>query len=158
MIDRDEAGRRTEGLLGALSARAAGWWTVETKTCCTSCQAKGPCLVLMAFRGARDLDRSVAREFESATAVVPLEQVELGIVRAVVEKVPAVSIAEALPAHLGSGQWLRAFEAARSVAVPLLDGRGEVSGVLSVALPTVGPPDDASVASLVRAWAGGEGR
>ena len=61
-----------------------------------------------------------------------------------------MSVAGRLPVEVGSGYWLRAFKAQRSVAVPLLDPAGEIRGVLSAALPTLGPPDDEEVAELIR--------
>jgi hypothetical protein len=48
---------------------------------------------------------------------------------------PAISRAEELPPDSGSGRWLRAFGASRSVAVPIIDAKGSVRGVISVALP-----------------------
>jgi hypothetical protein len=148
MIDRDEAGGRVEGLLADLDARAAGWW-ISRET------DEGPRLELLAFRGAADLPAEVARGFEEATASVPLDRLDLGIVRAAVESAPAVSVAMMLPSRSGSGHWLHRFEALRSVAVPLVDGSGHLAGVLSVALPTLGPPLDEEVIRQVQAWAAG---
>ena len=54
-----------------------------------------------------------------------------------------------LPAEAGSGFWLRAFGASRSVAVPLLDARGGVHAVVSVALDE-SPLDDEAVADRIR--------
>jgi hypothetical protein len=50
-----------------------------------------------------------------------------------------------LPADSGSGRWLRAFGAGRSVAVPIRDERGAVAGVFSVALLANDPIDDPAV-------------
>jgi hypothetical protein len=120
-----------EAVLRRLDARAAGFWRA------------GPGLV--AYVPADDLDPIVARRFEDATRHVTLDQVRLGIVRAWIDGRPVVSRAAELPADGGSGSWLRAFVASRSVAVPI--GR-PARGVLSVALPGDAMPDE-EVAGIV---------
>ncbi len=132
----------------SLRARAAGYW-----------RADGARLVQVAFVPGEGLDPDVAREFAEATQSVPLSETGLGIVAAATSGEVAVSRAEELPSSSGSGRWLRAFGAARSVAVPLCDDHGDVSGVLSVALPEDLAADDRTVvdemrqiASVCQAW------
>jgi hypothetical protein len=122
-------------LVRALNARAAGLWHVE-----------GEALVQDAFAPAPDLPPDVASAFARATLSVPLDRLALGIVRAAVERRVIVSIAAELPPEAGSGYWLRAFGAARSIAVPLDAGRR----VLSVAVPDSCPLDEEAVAEVVR--------
>ncbi len=57
-----------------------------------------------------------------------------------------------LPEESGSGRWLRAFGAVRSVAVPIRDSRGTVRAVFSVALGE-NPLSEEIVSERVRAAA-----
>ena len=67
-----------------------------------------------------------------------------------------ISLAGEVPLETtGSSGWLRAFGAARSVAVPLEAGQGGSLEVLSVALGSP-EPDSETVIALIRAV--GEGR
>ncbi len=132
-------GEHVEALRRTLDARAAGLWYL-----------RGDRLELAAFASAPDLSAEVARRFREAAREVALERTDLGVVKAVSERSAAVSVAGRLPVDLGSGYWLRAFGAARSVAVPLFEPGGEIRAVLSAALPTLGPPDDEQVAALIR--------
>ena len=124
-----------------LGACAAGYWRLD--------QASAQ-LVQVAFVPGRGLDAEVGRKFESATEVVPLSQQSLGIVAAASTGRPAISRVSELPADSGSGTWLRAFGASRSVAVPLFDAEQTVCGVISVALPEHGETNDDLVASHLR--------
>ena len=111
-------------LLKALDARAAGLWKVE-----------GDALKQICFVPADDLDAGTARSFASDTRLVSLAQTNLGIVQAVLKRLPALSLAADLPADSGSGLWLRAFGADLSIAVPLFDRHDSpVRFVLAVAL------------------------
>ena len=130
---------RVEALRARLDARAAGLWRVV-----------GDRIELLAFAAAADMPREVAERFAAASRAVGLDRRDLGVVNAVAERSPAVSIAGRLPVDVGSGYWLRAFGAARSVAVPLTDQAGVIHAVLSAALPTLGPPDDEEVIALIR--------
>ncbi len=138
MSDRPTTDDRVAAVLRDLGARAAGVWRVV-----------GDRLEQLAFVAGPGLPAEVARAFAEATRTVPLDREGLGIVRAATAGVPAVSRAADLPDDSGSGLWLRAFGASRSVAVPVCDGRGVVVAVLSVALPD-GPPDDQDVADRLR--------
>ncbi len=129
---------RLAALGATLGARASGLWRVE-----------GDRLDQVAFAPAPDLPEEVARGFAAATRSVGLLDISLGIVRAATSGEICVSIAAGLPAGAGSGRWLRAFGAARSVAVPILGEGGRVAFVASVALGI--DPDAGSVAGLIRA-------
>lgn len=120
-----------------LDARAAGLWRRD-----------GDRLTLLAFDPAPDMPAAVADGFVAATRSVPLDPTPLGIVGAVVNRTPTLSLAAELPPDVGSGRWLRAFGAARSVAVPLLDDPDDVRAVLSVALPDHAIPVDEIVRRL----------
>lgn len=128
----------TEALRAELGARAAGLWRVGPEA-----------LTLLAFVAAEDIPEAVARGFADATRRIPRDRAELGVVRAATSGTVAASHAAGLPADAGSGYWLRAFGAARSVAVPLADAAGAVRAIWSVALGPA-PPDDEAVADRVR--------
>jgi hypothetical protein len=110
----------------ALGARAAGYWELDLEN---------GRLIQLAFVPGAGLAPDVGREFAAATLIVPMTQKNLGIVTAALTGMPAISRADELPPDSGSGRWLRAFDASRSVAVPILDAKGSVRGVISVALP-----------------------
>jgi hypothetical protein len=118
-----------------LNARATGLWHVE-----------GDALVLDVFAPAEDMPADVAKGFSQATQRVPLSLRDLGVVRAALERQVVVSRAAELPPEVGSGYWLRAFGAERSVAVPLNEGRS----VFSAAVPHSCRLDDESIAQTVR--------
>jgi hypothetical protein len=126
----DEIEEVVARLLQSVGARAAGLW-----------RAEGDCLVQKAFVGCAELPSDVARQFAAATRSVPLTEVSLGIVAAATTGQTVVSRVSEQPADAGSGRWLRAFGAERSVAVPLHDNRGNVCAVLSVALAAGAPGD-----------------
>ncbi len=107
------------------NARASGFWRLEANR-----------LILRAFVPAPDLDARVARAFAEATRSVSIDRVDLGIVQAFDSGESAVSIATELAEGSGSGDWLRAFDAACSIAVPISDATGQVVAVLATALPT----------------------
>lgn len=133
-------------LRARLHARAAGVWRVDRER-----------LIQLGFDAAPELSAEVALRFAAATISVPLDRLDLGIVEAVVEGRRVVSVAAGLPPDAGSGYWLRAFGADRSVAVPIVAGDGTAAGIVSVALAGPEPTDDA-VETLLReagaAWFG----
>jgi hypothetical protein len=131
---------RAEALLHDLSARATGLWRVA-----------GDVLLQRGFAAAVDMPGEVARGFAEATRSVALDLVERGIVKAAVQNAVAVSVAAELPPDVGSGYWLRAFGAERSVAVPLTGPDGVVAAVFSVAL-AADSRTDAEIAAIVRGW------
>jgi hypothetical protein len=123
-------------LLQSLSARAAGVWTCARDR-----------LHLEAFVSADDLPKDVSRGFARSTLEVPLDRSGLGIVQAAVDRAVATSWASALPDDGGSGTWLRAFQAVRSVAVPILDAQGQTCRVIAIA---IGPDCDLSSEEVAR--------
>jgi hypothetical protein len=123
--------------LAESGGRAIGLWSVRADR-----------LEQVGFIPARTLDRGVAEEFAEATRSVPLDRPDLGIVRAVTSGAVSVSRADRLPPDAGSGRWLRAFDAVRSVAVPVRDGEARVVGVVSIALGAEGPDDEAIASRL----------
>jgi hypothetical protein len=128
---------RLAALRARVVGRAAGAWRVEAGR-----------LEQVAFDPAPDLTPEVAEGFAQATRSVELARGDLGIVRAAVSGRVVVSLASGLPADRGSGYWLRAFGASRSVAVPIAGEDGEVSLVVSVAL---GPePEVGAVEASIR--------
>lgn len=135
-MDPDSIPDRLEGLRAGLGARAAGFWKRE-----------GSSLVLAAFAAHPELPAAVASRFVEATHTVALDpsRKDLGIVGAALDGDFRVSRVAELPAERGSGYWLRAFGAERSVAVPLEDG-----SVGSVALPADRHEDDGEVAERIR--------
>ncbi|MEW4570619.1 hypothetical protein AB1L88_22375 [Tautonia sp. JC769] len=132
-------GDHVEALRKFLDARATGLWFY-----------RGDRLELAAFAPAPDMPEDVARRFREASRDVSLDRTDLGIVNAVVERAASISVAGRLPVEVGSGYWLRAFGAERSVAVPIFAPEGAIAAVLSAALPTLGPPDDEQVVELIR--------
>ena len=119
-----------------LGGRAAGAWQVEDDR-----------LVQIAFDPAPDMPRDVADGFAAATRSVDLDRVNLAIVQVVLSGRVFVAIAAELPPEVGSGYWLRAFGADRSVAVPIVGRDGGVEMVVSVALGLV--PHDGVVESAI---------
>ena len=130
-----------QSLREALQGRATGLWRLE-----------GAYLRLVGFAPAPDLDATIAEAFVTATRAVRLDQLALGIVKAFVTRQPAISRTLELPPEVGSGYWLRAFGATRSVAVPLLSANaGEPPlGVLSIALGDA--PEDSVVCDRAIAY------
>jgi hypothetical protein len=128
-------------VLSALGARAAGLWRVE-----------GRRLAQAAFVPGEHLPADVAQAFSAATRSVPLDDPSLGIVAAATTGAVRVSRAAALDPATGSGRWLRAFGAERSVAVPIADPAGTVVAVFSVAMPSGGDTDDAIAERIRAAW------
>src|SRR5262245_14210239 len=128
-----------------LEARAAGYWWHA-----------GDWLEQVAFVASPALGADLAAKFAEATRSVALSRTDLGIVRAALSGEPAVSRIAELPEEDGSGYWLRAFGAERSVAVPLHDNKGDVRAIVSVALPVGALDDEAAIARIVgaaRGWA-----
>ncbi|WP_406694843.1 hypothetical protein V5E97_27750 [Singulisphaera sp. Ch08] len=115
-----------------LGARAAGYWWLA-----------GDWLEQVSFAASPALDADVAHRFAEATRSVPTSETDLGIVRAALTNSPTISRADELPDHAGSGYWLRAFDATRSVAVPLHDHKGKVRAVVALALADTDLDDDA---------------
>jgi hypothetical protein len=129
---------RTRRVLELLGARAAGLWIRDADQ-----------LIQRAFVPSPELDNDVAESFAEATRVVSLAASGLGIVQAALTGHVVQSIAAELPSGSGSGWWLRAFGATRSVAVPIGENdRGSLE-ILSVALPSL-EPEASLVAQIIR--------
>ncbi len=128
------------GLLGRLNARAVGAWRVADD---------GRTLTQVAFAAAEDMPDDVATAFGSATRSVPLDRLDLGIVRATVSGQIVVVYAEQVSGAVGSARWLREFGAERSVSLPVADALGAVRHVFAIALATAAP-DDETVAAILR--------
>jgi hypothetical protein len=137
----DEVRARVAEVCAALGARAAGYWQLDQET---------ERLVQLGFVPGVGLDPEIGWQFAAATTAVPLSQTSLGIVAAALTGQPAVSRADELPADSGSGRWLRAFGASRSVAVPMSDAQGLLRGVFSIALPADCQLDDHAVIESIR--------
>lgn len=97
-------------------------------------------LLLEAFMAWPEMRPEVVEGFPLATADVPVTDTGLGIVRAARTKEVTEYRAEDLPAESGSGYWLRAFPADRSIAVPQLDASGDLVRILSVAVAGLDEP------------------
>ena len=116
---------RLEALRTRFHARAAGWWRIS---------ADRSQLLQVAFCADATMPADVSASFANATRVVSVEATDLGIVKAAISGLVAVSRLNDLSPDAGSGLWLRRFEAERSVAVPVFDEESEVVGVVSLAL------------------------
>lgn len=108
-------------LLEITDSRAVGLWRLE-----------GNSLQLVGFQAKSDMPADVKRGFAEATRTVSLNQTGLGIVKAAVDRRPAVAHREAGETGLSdSAGWLARFEAVQSLAVPI--GEGErMTGVLAM--------------------------
>jgi hypothetical protein len=139
--DVDAVRAQVAEVCAAFGARAAGYWQIDPEA---------ERLVQLGFVPGVGLDLEVGRQFAAATASVPLSQTSLGIVAAALTGQPAVSRVDELPADSGSGRWLRAFGASRSVAVPIRGEGGKIQGVFSVALTADSTLGDQIVAERIR--------
>ena len=128
-------------ICATLGAMAAGYWRLDRDD---------DRLVQVAFVPGLGLDHAVGRQFAAQTVTVALGESGLGIVVAALTGRPAVSRVAELSAESGSGHWLRAFGANRSVAVPIKDTEGWVRGVVSVALPQQIRDTDEAIADRLR--------
>lgn len=124
-------------LVDEMSALAGGLWVVEADR-----------LSQRAFAAGSGLDPAVGGLFADATRSVPLDRTDLGIVRAWSTGEAAVSRVADTAFAAGSGGWLRAFGAARSVAVPIPREESVVM-VIAIALSGDTPPDDLVAARLL---------
>ena len=144
-LPNEEVRQNVAALRLDLGARAAGYWWLA-----------GDWLELVSFAASHALGADVAQRFAEATRSVPTSQTDLGIVRAALTDSPAISRVDQPPDAAGSGYWLRAFEATRSVAVPLHDLKGKVRAVVSIAIADDDLDDDTVVERILAAvhrWA-----
>lgn len=125
-------------------ARATGSWRFDAET---------QCLLLESFQACPEMDKVVAEGFPAATAEVPVTDTGLGIVLAARAMDVTEYRAQDLPPEVGSGYWLRAFEADRSVAVPQIDSHGNLIRILSVAVSGLERPSEYYSELIKRAYA-----
>ncbi len=113
------------------NARAAGCWRLHVGH-----------LELLGFGAAADMDETVDRGFREATRRVPLDQLGLGIVKAVVTAQPAIGRRDPADNSLdGSATWIARFQAQTSLAVPIrLMNSNEIVGVLAVSTAAIVDP------------------
>ncbi|MDX2039388.1 MAG: hypothetical protein SFX72_22270 [Isosphaeraceae bacterium] len=119
---QDSDATRVADIRVRLGARAAGAWRLSDDS-----------LVRTAFSHATDMPEDVVSSFCSASERFRLSDVEFGVVKAAVELLPVVS-RRSHSGSPGSGRWLEAFDADRSIAVPILDDSGRLAAVFAVAL------------------------
>ena len=141
MLGVDRIRERLSDLCTEFGACAAGYWTLE---------ASPGRLAQVAFAGGAGLDPTVGAAFATATLQVPLDQPDLGIVWAATSGRTTVSESASLAPDSGSGHWLRAFGASRSVAVPIRDDAGAVRAVCSVAVREGRAGDERSIVQRIR--------
>ena len=125
-------------------ARATGSWRFD---------AEKKCLILESFQACTEMNKEVAEGFATATAEVPVTDTGLGIVLAARAMAVTEYRAVDLPPEVGSGYWLRAFEADRSVAVPQIDSQGNLIRILSVAVTGLERPSEYYAELIQRAYA-----
>jgi hypothetical protein len=112
------------------AARATGSWSYRDNQ-----------LTLEFFMACPEMKPEVATGFPQATAYVPVTDTGLGIVLAARTRQTTEYRALDLPPDSGSGYWIRAFEADRSVAVPQFDATGQLIRILSVAVTGLETPE-----------------
>jgi hypothetical protein len=132
---------QVSALCAEFGACAAGYWSLHSDR---------RRLIQVVFVAGVGLDPSVGEEFAAATREVSLSDETLGIVVAVSTGQTAVSEAANLAADAGSGRWLRAFGASRSVAVPIRTEDGMIRGVFSIALRAETMIDDRLIARRIQ--------
>lgn len=122
-------------------ARATGSWRYADRR-----------LSIEYFMACPEMKPEVAEGFPKATADVPVTDTGLGIVLAARAGVTTEYRAIDLPPDAGSGYWIRAFEADRSVAVPQFDAAGNLKRILSVAVTGLDRPTDDYEAITLEAY------
>lgn len=89
-------------------------------------------LLQTGFCAVSEMDEQVRKQFAALTHTVPLENTGLGIVKAIIDKKPAIGTLQAGKSGLqGSAEWLRKFGAQQSYAVPIFE-EDQVVGVLAI--------------------------
>tara|TARA_R110002111_G_scaffold262289_1_gene337775 strand:+ start:54681 stop:55187 length:507 start_codon:yes stop_codon:yes gene_type:complete len=130
-------------ILEVLRGRAIGLWRC----------GKGK-LIQIGFRAVPQMDEQIRRQFAEFTQEVSLENTGLGIVKAVVERIPAIGTLQGKESGLpGSSEWLQKFEAKQSYAVPIFEGN-QVVGVLAISTNGIHQPGDAEWEILAKIAAG----
>ncbi|MCH9655078.1 MAG: hypothetical protein K0U86_00845 [Planctomycetes bacterium] len=130
-------------ILGLLEGRAIGLW------CCGN-----NILRQVGFHAVKEMDVEIRKQFAEFTREVPLENTGLGIVKAIVEKIPATGTLHGEKSGLeGSSEWLRKFEAQQSYAVPIFEGN-QVVGVLAISTRCIHQVGDPEWETLTKIAAG----
>ena len=110
-----------DDVLAATQARATGLW-----------RCREDHLELVGFRAVNEMPLETQASFAAATQTVPLTQTGLGIVKAVIDRTPAIATVDAAGDVLGdSANWLIRFKAKQSLAVPIVREQSSV-GVLAI--------------------------
>ncbi len=119
-------------LLAQLKGRAAGLWRCADGN-----------LLQVGFRAVPEMDLQVQQDFAALTKEVSLENKGLGIVKAVLERQPAIGTLSSTESGLpGSSEWLVKFGAQQSYAIPVIED-GEVTGVLAISTDCIHQAGDA---------------
>ncbi|QDU50090.1 hypothetical protein [Gimesia panareensis] len=119
-------------LLEQLGGRAIGLWRCEAGN-----------LLQVGFRAVPDMDQQVQQDFAALTHQVSLENTGLGIVKAALERKPAIGMLSSTQSGLpGSSEWLLKFGAQQSYAVPVFEA-DEVAGVLAISTDCIHQAGDA---------------
>ncbi|WP_298860454.1 GAF domain-containing protein [uncultured Gimesia sp.] len=130
-------------ILELLKGRAIGLWCCEYDI-----------LRQVGFYAVKEMDVEVRTQFAEFTREVPLENTGLGIVKAIVEKIPAIGTLQGEKSGLEeSSEWLRKFEAQQSYAVPIFEG-DQVVGVLAISTSCIHQVGDSEWETLANIAAG----
>ncbi|MCA9014036.1 MAG: GAF domain-containing protein [Planctomycetaceae bacterium] len=126
-------------IMDLLGGRAIGLWRCETDR-----------LVQVGFCAVAEMDEQVRKQFAAFTREVSLENTGLGIVKAIVERRPAIGTLRGEESGLkGSSEWLQKFGAQQSYAVPVFEG-DQVAGVLAISTNCVHQTGDREWEILTR--------
>ncbi|QDU09142.1 GAF domain-containing protein [Gimesia aquarii] len=130
-------------IMDFLKARAIGMWR---------CDNQGQ-LTQIGFRAVTEMDEHIRKQFTSFTKQVSLDNKGLGIVKAVVERKPAIGTLRGESGLQGSSEWLKKFGAQQSYAVPIFEN-DQVVGVLAISTTCVHQIGDFEWESLKKIAAG----
>lgn len=120
-------------LLSATKSRAVGCWRIN-----------GDQLKLAGFLAVAEMPEIVQREFVAVTESVSLSQSKFGVVQAVLANGPAINHRPAIStgATDSSPGWLERFEAASSLAVPIVAGNQTIGAIAVATVARIEPDDD----------------
>lgn len=120
-------------VLELFGGRAMGLWRLE-----------GSNLLQVGFQAVQEMDAEIRTQFAAFTQEVSLENTGLGIVKAILDKKPAIGTLQVGKSGLtGSSEWLQKFGAQQSYAVPVFEG-GQAVGVFAIStncIHGVGDPE-----------------
>lgn len=120
-------------LLSATNSRAVGCWRMD-----------GDQLKLAGFLAVAEMPEIVQREFVAVTKCVSLSQTKFGVVQAVLANGPAINHRPAVStgAKDSSPGWLERFEAASSLAVPIVVQNRTIGAIAVATVDRIEPGDD----------------